>query len=77
MKKTICRKEYDTETAELICKYTSGSFGDEAGYEEILFKTPEGNYFVYGNGGPASPYPEEKISRISEGKTKAWIEAHS
>lgn len=76
MKKTICKKVYDTETAELIRKYTSGSFGDAAGYEEILFKTPEGNYFVYGNGGEESPYPEEKISRISEAKTQAWIEAH-
>ena len=77
MKKTICKKVYDTEAAELVCKYTSGNYGDAAGYEEILFKMPEGGYFVYGNGGADSPYPEEKISRIAENKTKAWIEAHS
>ena len=76
MKKTICKKVYDTEAAELICKVTSGNYGDAAGYEEILFKMPEGNYFVYGNGGAESPYPEEKISRISEAKAKAWVEEH-
>ena len=77
MKKTICRVEYDTETAEVVCKFTSGNFGDAAGYEEILFRTPKGKYFVYGNGGAESPYPEEKIDRIAESKTQAWIEAHS
>ena len=77
MTKTICKVVYDTEAAEVVHKYTSGNFGDAAGYEEILFRTPAGKYFVYGNGGEESPYPVEKIDRIAEGKTKAWIEAHS
>ena len=77
MKKTICRVEYDTEVAEVVCKYTNGNFGDAAGYEEILFRMPNGKYFVYGNGGEESPYPVEKIDRIAEAKTQAWIEAHS
>ena len=77
MKKTICKVEYDTEVAEVVHKYTSGNFGDAAGYEEILFRMPNGKYFVYGNGGEESPYPAEKIDRIAEAKTQAWIEAHS
>ena len=46
MKKIICKKEYDTETATLVKKFTSGALGDPAGYEEDLFQTPEGLYFV-------------------------------
>lgn len=76
MKKIICKVEYDTENATLVHKFTSGSFGDPAGYEEILFQTPEGKYFVYGNGGAESPYTEEKIARLSKDKAEAWIEAH-
>ena len=56
MKKIICKKEYDTETATLIKKVTYGYYGDPAGYEEILFQTPEGLYFLYTRGGEASPY---------------------
>ena len=51
MKKIICKKEYDTETATLVKKYTNGYFGDPAGYEETLYQTPEGLYFVYTCGG--------------------------
>ena len=42
MKKIICKKEYNTETATLIKKYTCGYFGDPAGYEETLYQTPQG-----------------------------------
>ena len=76
MIKTIAKTVYDTETAAVVFKFTSGCFGDPAGYEEILFQTPEGKFFVYGNGGEASPYPQEKIARISKDKADAWIEAH-
>ena len=76
MQKIICKKEYDTETATLIHKFTSGTFGDPAGYEEILFQTPGGLYFVYTNGGEASPYPHEDIQRLAKTKVNAWIESH-
>lgn len=74
MQRTIGGKVYDTENATLIARRASGSFGDEAGYEEILYRTPEGNYFLFGTGGEASPYPEEKITRISEKRAKEWQE---
>ena len=76
MKKIICKKEYDTETATLIKKFTYGYFGDPAGYEEILFQTPAGLYFLYVNGGEASIYPEEDILRLAKTKVNAWIETH-
>ena len=73
MKKVICKVEYDTENAELLKKRTFGNFGDPAGYEECLFKTPDGKLFLYGNGGAESPYAEEAIKRISAAKADEWL----
>ena len=55
MKKIICKKEYDTETATLIKKYSFGALGDPAGYEEDLYQTEGGLYFLHVGGGEASP----------------------
>ena len=74
MKKVICKVEYDTEAAELIEKKTFGSFGDPAGYEEVLYKMPDGKLFLYGVGGEASPYQKEDIKSISAAKADAWKE---
>ena len=76
MKKYICKREYDTETAKFIKKYVCGYFGDPAGYEEILFQTPGGLYFLYVRGGESSPYPNEDIIRIAKAKVNDWLELH-
>ncbi|MBE6678740.1 MAG: hypothetical protein E7597_08115 [Ruminococcaceae bacterium] len=76
MKKTICRCEYDTETATLVKKVCVGCFGDSEGYEESLYQTPTGSYFLYVNGGENSPYPTEDIKRIAKNKVEAWIAEH-
>lgn len=69
MKKTICGKVYDTETAVVVKKIVHGAFGDPDGYEETLYyQTDIEKYFVYTNGGETSPYPQENIKRISEEK---------
>ena len=73
MKKIICKKEYDTETATLIQKYTVGSFGDPAGYEETLYQTEAGLYFLYVNGGEESLYTKEDIKRISKANAEKWL----
>lgn len=74
MKKVICKKEYDTDTATFIDKHTFGFYGDPAGYEEVLFQTPEGLYFLYVHGGENSPYPAEDILRLAKTKVNAWLE---
>ena len=76
MKKIICKKEYDTETAVLIKKYTVSYFGDPAGYEECLYQTPGGLYFLYVRGGENSPYPQEDIQRLAKAKVHDWMETH-
>lgn len=72
MKKIIAKVEYDTETAELVLKKVSGEFGDPKGYEETLYKTPDGKLFLYAFGGPESPYAEETIKRMSAAKAEEW-----
>lgn len=76
MKKTICRVEYDTDTATLVKKTVSGEFGDPAGYEESLYMTEKGNYFLYVNGGEASIHPTEDIKRMAKAKAEEWIREH-
>jgi hypothetical protein len=76
MKKIICKKEYDTEIATLIKKFTYSYFGDPAGYEELLYQTPGGLYFLYVHGGEESLYPEEDILRLAKTKVNAWMENH-
>ena len=63
---TIGRKVYDKDTAAVIHTLSSGEFGDPAGYEERLYKTENGHFFVYGLGGPESTYPTEAIEAISK-----------
>ena len=72
MKKVICKVEYDTESATLIEKRTFGYFGDPTGYEESLYQTPNGKYFLYVNGGEDSPYTKEDIKRMSAAKAAEW-----
>ena len=76
MKKIICKVEYDTENAELIAKFTSGNFGDADGYEESLYKTESGKFFLYVNGGEESPYKKEDIKRLAAAKADEWLNAH-
>ncbi len=76
MKKVICKVEYDTENAELVAKFTSGAFGEADGYEESLYKTESGKFFLYVNGGEESPYKKEDIKRLSPAKADEWLNAH-
>ncbi len=73
MKKIICKKEYDTDTATLIQKHIVGALGDPAGYEEDLYQTPGGLYFLHVGGGETSPYPTEDILRLAKTKVKDWM----
>lgn len=75
MKKIICKVEYDTENAELVFRKTVGYFGDANGYEESLYKTEGGKFFLYVNGGEASPYKKEDIKRMSAAKADEWLKA--
>lgn len=67
-------KTFDTDTATLVKKVTVGSFGDPAGYETSMYQTPEGDYFLYTNGGEQSEYATEKITSVCKAKALKWLE---
>lgn len=77
MKKTVSingkRHAFDTNTAKAISSRTFGEFGDPAGYEETLYRTRSGKYFVYGVGGCESPYSEAgDIKAVDEADASCW-----
>ena len=77
MQKIICKKVYDTDTSKIVKKVTFGCFGDENGYEETLYQTESGHYFLYTNGGESAKYTSENITRMSAEKKDAWLKANA
>ena len=39
-----------------------------------MYQTPEGDFFLYTNGGEASPYKEEAIKSFTKANAKKWLE---
>lgn len=72
MKKIIKKTTYNTETSELLNSKSFGNFGDESGYEEKLYVTKKGAYFLYCIGGSDSIYPEEQITPLSKEEKENW-----
>ena len=72
MKAIINRKTYNTETAEKQGEIFVSVFGDPAGYEESLFKTKKGVFFLYGKGGSESKYKEEAITPLTKEQAEQW-----
>jgi hypothetical protein len=56
MKKTIAGKTYNTDTASQIANHAYGYASDFAHWDETLYQTKKGNYFLYGYGGPMTSY---------------------
>ncbi len=75
MKKEVRGRLLDTESATLIEKRTYGCFGDPCGYEETLYVTDDGTYFLYTNGGSESKYTSENITMKYKASAQKWIEA--
>ena len=71
MKKTVKGKIYDTDNMTAAAKSVHGCFGDDAGYEEVLFAAEDGR------GGSASPYPKEKLTTLSKKKADEWKSANA
>ena len=59
MKKIINGKVYNTETAQEVGSWSNNlSYRDFNHCEEALYRKKTGEYFLYGVGGPRSPYAE-------------------
>ena len=67
---------YDTDKAEALGNRAYSYYGDPAGYEETLYKTKGGLFFLWGIGVIDSPYNSgEDICPISKGEAEEWLEA--
>jgi hypothetical protein len=67
---------YDTSNATIDKKFTYGAPGDPTGYEETLYITLDGKYFIYLNGGKNSKYPSESIIPIAHEEVCNWVLSH-
>ena len=73
MQKEINGVIYDTQNSTVNKKFTFGTPGDIFGYEETLYITSDGKYFVYTNGGIQSKHPKENIFALEKSQVKSWI----
>lgn len=59
MKKIINGKRYDTETAQLIGSASYSNRTDFHFWNEELYRKKTGEFFLFGEGGPASKYSQQ------------------
>lgn len=87
MKKIINGKMYNTDTADLLCRYQGGgTVRDFDWYMESLYRTKRGAYFMYGEGNARSPYSQvcgqnewcggDGWEVFTEAQAKEFIELH-
>lgn len=86
MKAIIDGKRYDTETATCIGKDSYSSRGDFQWWEESLFETKSGVFFLAGEGGARSSWAERRgqnewgggsgIRPMTKAEARAWAEHH-
>ena len=84
MRKIINGARYDTDTAKKLGHWESGEDCREFSYyEEFLYRTKAGKYFIHGTGNAASPYAKisddrrrggEQIIAVSEDAARKWAE---
>lgn len=87
MKKIINGKKYDTETAREVGSRSNGlSYKDFSWVEEALYQKKTGEFFLHGEGGPATRYAYisasggmsigESIIPLTEDEAKKWGEKY-
>jgi hypothetical protein len=50
-----------------------GEYGHDDGFEEQLYLADDGQYFLYGVGGPESPYVKPDIKLMKKEEAEAWL----
>ena len=88
MRKIIDGKMYNTETATKVAEWSNDCFVSDFSYfSETLYRKRTGEYFVYGEGGPMSPWAEpcgsngwksaSDILPVSKSHARKWMEKHA
>ena len=86
MKKIVEGKSYNTETAEDVASFGNGlGRGDFSSYDETLYRTKKGAWFLAGEGGPMTKYSRPCSNMTSGGsdifvltpsEAQKWLENH-
>ena len=87
MKKIINGRVYDTDKAKELGTYANaGSWRDFSHLEETLYRKKTGEYFLHGEGGPATKYAKavdqnswsggERIMPMTYDEAREWAEEH-
>jgi len=85
MKKIINGKTYNTETAKQLCDGGNNlPCNDFRELSEYLYRSPKGQYFLAGSGGPMTKYSRacgnnswgwgEGLELVSESEAKKYLE---
>ncbi|NLW11602.1 MAG: hypothetical protein GX028_06255 [Clostridiaceae bacterium] len=69
----IGRKVYNTEKSKEVTRKLVSYFGDSHGYEEVLYHKKDNDFFIYGQGGENSEYPEPRIIAIGLEEALSWL----
>lgn len=88
MKKIINGRMYNTDTAKRLCSADNGgSCRDFYHWEEELYQKKTGEFFLYGEGGPASKYSRScgqnewcggcDITPMTEQQAREWMERNA
>jgi hypothetical protein len=72
MKTTINDKAYSTYDAKCLGYRHIGEYGHQDGFEEQLYVADDGQHFIFGVGGPESPYIEPEINFLTKGEASSW-----
>lgn len=77
---------YNTETAEQLAEWDNRRWGSFDACVETLYRKRNGEFFLYGHGGPRSAYAQpdgdgwmtggHAIILLSEKKAREWAEEH-
>ncbi len=87
MKKIINQKRYDTNTAKKCAEWENTPYVTDFHHiSETLYQKQTGEFFLHGEGGPASKYAEsaglnswtggERIMPMSYTEAQKWAEEH-
>lgn len=86
MKKVINGRRYDTDTAKLLASADGNIENHLTNWSETLYRKSTGEYFLHGEGGPASKYAApagssgwssgERIMPLTLKEAQAWGEEY-
>lgn len=84
MKMILNGRKYDTETATEIACDKDYPISDFHHYDETLYRKRNGEFFLYGHGGPLSKYSRavsgggqcgsSRIIPLSDEEARTWVE---